>query len=605
VNNVPRRRCPRAVLWLSALLVIYCATSGISEAREYRTAETESLRIIFDSDWAVRTAPGYFPVRFDITNLGDDRIIEIVGQGSRYLRATRTSQPGGILVRQSIRLARGDRVRITLPVPVFADSENIRFEIRQGDQTIERFNYTGFQSGVPPADASSLIVADPSTPYGRLAAGWPRTVKAGSGSRTMISGTPSSGGTRLPPLDFILEPSRLPTNWLGYTSLRAVVIGPSEWTQLSEDQKNGLRAWTACGGDLFLADGDMRTFVPAASPQAGIGADGQVHAYFFGRVHTLSSEFIAETGLDRVLSERQLLQDDNWALPANRARDWGVIAARGFRLPIPGIEGVPARAYFSILIVFAVLIGPINYWILWRKRREVLFVLTAPFISAIFIVLLAGYVVVGEGLSVSGRVVSFTMLDEVRHQATTRATISLYAAGMTPGGGLNFPRDVAVFSLGLDGKGSRERQLLDLTEAQRFYGGMIQARSPANFEQIGTRAARERLTFTRSAAGTSVVNGFGATVKLLLYRSGNRIYSLRDALAEGGKATLKDGGVIGRDVVPADLPLSGRLMHLIDNQPEGSYIAVLERSPFLNAGMPAVGERDSFHVVIGWPGGQP
>jgi hypothetical protein len=601
VNNVPQRRCPRAVLWLSAFIVICCAGVGVSDAREYRTAETESLRITFDSDWAVTTAPGYFPVRFDITNLGDDRVIEIVGQGSRYFRASHASPPGGLLVRQSIRLARGGRVRFTLAMPIFADSENIRFEIREGDRTLERFNYVGFQSGAAAGDASSLIVSDPSTPFGQLAASWPRNAK--SGGRLIASRGVSPG--RLPPLDFILEPSRLPTNWLGYTSLRAVVIGSSEWTQLSEDQRNALRAWTACGGDLFLADGDLRTFVPTAAPQGGVGADGQVHAYFFGRVYTLSSAFIAETGLDKVFSERQLLQDDNWALPANRARDWGVIAARGFRLPIPGIEGVPARAYFSILIVFAVLIGPINYWILRRKRHEVLFVLTAPFISAIFIVLLAGYVVVGEGLSVSGRIVSFTMLDQVRHQATTRATISLYAAGMTPGGGLNFPRDAAVFSLGLDGKGTRERQLLDLTETQRFYGGMIQARSPTNFEQIGTRAARERLTFTRDAAATSVVNGLGATVKLLLYRSGNRVYSLRDPLPEGGKATLKDGGLIGRDVVPADLPLSGRLMHLIDNQPEGSYLAVLERSPFLNAGTSAVLERGSFHVVIGWPGGQP
>ena len=96
--------------------------------------------------------------------------------------------------------------------------------------------------------------------------------------------------------------------------------------------------------------------------------------------------------------------------------------------------------------------------------------------------LLAGYVVAGEGFGVHGRAVTFTMLDQVRKQAVTRASVSMYAAGMTPGGGLRFPRDVAVFPIGTDGSGSRERQTLDLTESQRFTSGAIQARSPTNFE---------------------------------------------------------------------------------------------------------------------------
>jgi hypothetical protein len=406
------------------------------------------------------------------------------------------------------------------------------------------------------------------------------------------------------PVDFVLEPSRVPSNWLGFTSLRAVVIGSQEWTQLGEDQKSALRAWTACGGDLFLADGDIRTIMPTAATPAA-GAEPPVHAYFFGRIHAPTSASITDAGLAKVLGDAEKLQDDNWALPANRARDWATIAPRGFRLPIPGIEGVPARAYFSILIVFAFLIGPVNYWILWRRRQQVLFVLTAPFISAIFIVLLAGYVVVGEGLSVSGRIVSFTMLDELRKQAATRASLSLYAAGMTPGGGLTFPRDVAVFSLGLDGKGTRERQLLDLTAAQQFSGGLIEARSPTNFEEIGVRAVRERLTFSHDGSGVNVVNGLGAPLRLLLYRTGGQLYILRETLADGGKATLSAGAVAGRDVVPTDLPTAGRLMHLIDNQPDGTYLAVLQHSPFVNGGTKGIVERGSFHLVIGWPEGQP
>ena len=193
----------------------------------------------------------------------------------------------------------------------------------------------------------------------------------------------------------------------------------------------------------MFVDGDLGALFPDGQrPSGGRGGSARSAAISSAAFTCRRRRPLATAGLAGVLSAAQKVQDANWALPANRARDWGTIAARGFRLPIPGVDGVPARAYLSILIVFSLLIGPANYWFLWRKRQQVLLVLTAPLISAVFIVLLAGYVVAGEGLGVRGRAVTFTMLDQVRKQASTRGSMSLYAAGMTPAGGLRFPRDV-------------------------------------------------------------------------------------------------------------------------------------------------------------------
>ncbi len=597
-----------------ALLVCLClfafAAGSAHAAGEYRTVDIESLKITIDSEWASRTAPGYLPVRFDITNLGEARVIEIVGQGMRLFRSTRGLHQGGIGIRQAVRLARGDRVRLTIPVPISADNENVRFEIREDGRTLERFNYNGFQSGTIPPMASALIVADPASAFGKLAASWPRAM-TGATSFTMIAGpsgtrtVPSGGISTIPPLDFVLDPARLPANWLGFTSLRAVMIGPKEWEQLNGAQKDALLTWTACGGDLLFVDGDMGALFPGGPNPPGGASNPAAAGYFFGRIHLPTSASVSAAGLAAVLSATEKLKDSNWALPVNGAADWGRIAVRGFRLPIPGVEGVPARAYLSILIVFSLLIGPANYWFLWRKQRQVLLVLTVPVISAIFIVLLGGYVVAGEGLGVRGRAVTFTMLDQVRKQASTRATMSLYAAGMTPAGGLRFARDVAVFPIGPDGAGSREQQTLDLTDAQRFAEGLIQARSPTNLEEIGFRPARERLSFSREADGMNVVNGLGATVAALVYRDGDKVYSLARPLAAGGREILNTGSRDARIVVPSDLPLSARFQYLIENQPRGSYLAVLERSPFWDPGVSGVSERGSFHLVIGWPEGQP
>ena len=600
------RGAPRRLQWLFAILFLGWTAAPVGASGGYQTFEIEGLTITIDSEWAARTAPGYLPVRFDITNHGDARVIEIVGQGSRYFRSMRASVQGGSNLRKTVRLARGDRVRLTLTAPIFGDNENFRFEVRENGRLLDQSNFTALQSRLPANNAATLIVADPASAFGKIAATWPKPV-SGPSTYTVLSpagtivsvpsgtpvppgaravtgaagttvlpggtvivgraGTPLAPGTvvapgmsppvpigrTLPPIDFMLDPARLPTTWLGFTSLRAVVIGPKEWEQLNDAQKGALLTWTACGGDLMFVDGDPKSLFPAGQDAPAVGADGAGAGYFFGRIHVPTSASISESGLESVLTTAQAAaMNSEWALPANRAPDWGTITERGYRLPIPGVDGVPARAYLWILIVFSLLIGPANYWYLRRRRQQVLLVLTAPLISALFIVLLAGYVVAGEGLGVRARAVTFTRLDQARKQASTRASMSMYAAGMTPAGGLRFSDDVAVFTIGPDGNGSPARQSLDLSDAQRFSAGAIQARSPTNVESIGFRAARERLSFSREADGLSVVNGLGVTVTELLYRDGDSAYHLAGPLAPGGKGSLKTGARAALDIVPVD-----------------------------------------------------
>ena len=612
---VLRTRGPRRRLsWLVVLLVCLCAPAAAEGAGEYRTIQVESLKVTIDSEWAVIATPGYLPVRFDITNLGEARVIEILGQGLRYFAVSTGGYMGASTIRQVVRLGRGDRVKLTLPVPAFAASENVRFEIREDGRTLETFNFTGFQSGSRPEDASALIVADPSGPFWAVASGWPRKI---TGSRRFArprTATPALGvassaaASTLPALDFLLDPTRLPTNWLGFTSLRAVVVGPSEWQQLNDAQKSALLTWTACGGDLFLVDGtldSLGTLFPAGQTAPALTVPGAARAYYFGRLHLPTRAAMEDGGLDGAVASATAAQDSDWALPANGARGWGVVGTRGFRLPIPGVGAVPARAYVSILIVFSILIGPVNYWFLRRSRRQVLLVLTTPIISAVFILLLAGYVLAGEGLGVRSRVVSFTMLDQVRKQAVTRASLSMYAAGMTPRGGLSFPRDVAIFPIGTDGLGSREHLTLDLTDAQRFTSGALRARAPANFEEIGFRPARERLELTRETGGVRAVNGLGATITTLLYRDGSTLFQLSGPLAPGGRAMLTAVARAPRDVVPSPLPQSPRFEYLFEHLPDGAYLAALDTSPFRDPGLAGVVEHVSFHLVLGWPGGQP
>ncbi|HEX5070256.1 MAG TPA: hypothetical protein VFV78_08565 [Vicinamibacterales bacterium] len=604
----------RRIRWLCTGVLI-AAALAVPEAREYQTIDdVESLHIVFDTDWAPRAAPGYVPARFEITNSGPDRVIEIVAQGTRtYTRTTVTvaAGQGSTFLRQSIRLAAGDQVRLTIPVPVYGDYEEIRFEIRQGSRVVHRFSYGSVRGRAPLAAASTLVVISPGGPlegFALRATRAPGPPGARGSSYVVLppgaSGTAGriiSTGPMGPAVDFQLEPARLPANWLGYTSLRAVALGVTEWEQLTDGQKSALLSWTASGGDLFFVGGDIKTLLPSA--EARTAGERSTARHLMGRVHAVPLGVVT-AGLGKVLAETETEREPFLSMPINSAADWGLIERRGFRLRIPGVDGVPARVYLGILLIFAVIIGPVNYIFLRRRKQEVIVVLTAPVISAIFIALLAGYAVAGEGFRVKGRAVTFTMLDQVTKQAVTRASVSLYAPGLTPGSGLRFGRDVAVFAIGTDGDGMRGRMEMDLSDTQHVSAGVLQARAPSNFEQVTVRAARERLTFAPAADGLAVSNGLDATILALIYRDATATYSLSGQLAAGGTQTIRATPMDPKRPLPDGVVIPAKYFTALRDLAPGSYLAVLDRSPFWESGVSRLTELGSSHMVLGWPEGQ-
>ena len=85
------------------------------------------------------------------------------------------------VVRQAMRLARGDRVRLTIPVPDLrptartSDSRSGRTAARSSASTT-----SGSRAAAGPADASALIVADPSSTFGSDGGRMAATDQAGS-----------------------------------------------------------------------------------------------------------------------------------------------------------------------------------------------------------------------------------------------------------------------------------------------------------------------------------------------------------------------------------------------------------------------------------------
>src|SRR5262245_27444105 len=110
----------RPLIAIMALLLL--APAVARAAGIYRSVEIEGLRIAMDAEWGSQLAPGYLPVRFDISNVSTARVIEVVVESNRFplrgytaFRGPRGFSPSTTTVVQTVRLARGDRVRFTLP----------------------------------------------------------------------------------------------------------------------------------------------------------------------------------------------------------------------------------------------------------------------------------------------------------------------------------------------------------------------------------------------------------------------------------------------------------------------------------------------------------
>jgi hypothetical protein len=606
-------------------LLLLLAPSALAE---YRSYDLESLRITIDSDWARQGAQGYLPVRLDITNLGEAREIVLSISQQHWFDLSRgrprsvmslgSFDMGGIDTRQTIRLKRGDHVKLTVPIPVFADNENFQFRLLEKGRPIAGFvAASSFQSARPASDSAVLFVTKPSTPLGSITT--PRETPfvrsyspsfPGPGGRGIIVGgisrgrIPSVGG---PPLDFYLDPERLPTNWLGYTMLLGVLIAEPEWKQLTPAQQDALLTWTAAGGELLLVDTPAETVLPSGHRAIGFSQRRTMLPYFLGRIHLLTSQSIQQQGWESVLTDTVVpAANANYSLPANRSAFWGVIGDRGFLLPIPGIGEVPTRAYLLILVLFILVIGPVNYIYLWRKRRQVLLVLTVPLLSAAFIALLSGYALFLQGLDVRARAMTLTVLDQGSKRAATRSTVSLYPGGFMPNGGLQFAGDTAVFPLGTDGQGQRTRMAIDLTNNQGFRTGLLTSRAPTNFEQVRIQPARERLSFERTGTELHVVNGLGSTIQQLFYRDGEQWWSLVN-LAPGQKGSLTTTDEKARSLAGSSVNTVAnvRFQEVATFQPDHTYLAVLDTSPFWEPGVTQPKESESLHLVLGYPDAQP
>jgi hypothetical protein len=402
-----------------------------------------------------------------------------------------------------------------------------------------------------------------------------------------------------------VQPFRLDEdNYLGWARFDGVAITAKEFRGLSGPVQTALLRYVECGGSLLIAG---KWLAPPS---------WQLQKKSVGRLVSYSVGF----GECMVVPE----EDYNWQKPVppavarHIAESWArsarmeAVSATEANQAFPVIEDVevPVRGLFLVMLGFGIVIGPVNLYVLSRKKRRLWLLATVPLIALVTCLAVSSYMALTEPWGSHVRTASVTFLDETTGRAATLANLGLYSS-VAPADGLHFDKTTELTPLWLT---HTQRQMpgvrtIDWTVDQHLNSGWLPPRMPVHFLLRRSDTRKERVRVSNNAAGKrSVVNGLPSALRSFhVADAEGKIYAAHQVPA-GGEAILEAAGTCR----PAGSQRSLRdfcATWLIDMVPltanpgaflvPGCYVAVLDDAPFVEEGLRGASDRRGQSVVYG------
>lgn len=409
------------------------------------------------------------------------------------------------------------------------------------------------------------------------------------------------------------------TNWLGYTRYMTVLLSENDFTSMTPELSDALRSYVLTGGTVAIVFGSAEAQVPNDWLDEWPGATNANHGpavgaldFGMGTVHLLRAE---ETG--QLDSKQWIEQLNQWhTLAASRAAKRSTEDANR-DLPIVEGQVTPARGLLLVMLIFAVVIGPVNVMVLWMLKRRMLLLVTVPVIALFFSAAVMVYALISEGITPQARTAALTILDQRSRRALTFG-VNGYYAPLTPANGLWFDENTMVtpqfeqYGYGYYGGSDNGRsRTLDVTHGQHMASGWVAARVPAHVVIRKSERRNERLQVSTDSDGAvSVVNGLGSDIKelVLVDASGTR-WTAKGITAGQSVALTPSVDNPGYETPSSVAELVRRddwsASKSVRINPDefltpGSYVAELGGSAFLDPGLENLKEHRTDCIVLGY-----
>ena len=547
-------------------------------------------------------------------------------------------------------------VRFTLSIPLTAFRQGL---LRVYDQRGELPSHVRLIGGaalldVETAPAMLVVSSRPvdCTGYIRAAGG------SRDATRSALPATDASA------LAEVVPPDSLPDSWIDYSGLDFVAISRDDLADLKPSARSAVLKWVHCGGNLIVHQAgktskDVETLerLLELNENAAVGARWTES----GGRKTPSPFATRQLMLGLVCAFPDQLPDSpiawsaflssvgeprfSWMQRHGIAPDFGT--EEFFNFMNPGIRGVPVYGFMVLITAFAVLIGPVNYFYLRRKRLLWLLLVTVPATALVTSVLLVGYSVAAHGFSIRSRIRSLTVLDQKSHSAVTVARLALFA-GVAPARGMQFSPETAVYPV-FPPTAEPGAFTVDWTENQSLTSGWLLSRTRTQFLTIRHAEQPDRVDIKPGQdGGLAIVNGLPWELEAVLVADASgRLLSARNVLPNASEPLagvsetdrLDFVRLLGRNrpelpdnfSSPVFNPLVGRRLrpfNVMARLPEAhfdsnlmerliqtwsrdltakktclsprSFLAVLRQNPGVDTGVGLTTEQAGYHLLLGY-----
>ncbi len=550
------------------------------------------------SAWPAKLNKGWGPLRLELHNRGD--------QPARLrLGATAADWQNERTFRQSFELAPGERVDTELVLPAGGQWEqewSVRLRSQRSDDWTEH-NLLGCGGE---ADYRAVLAVSDRPVVQSTVAQWSERL-----SRRAVTSYTSAGRPAVSD-DMQVGHARyedLARSWAAYTSLDLVLIDARSELP-PEARLEAIAAWVRSGGVLLVAGarghalalerGSLAPWLEERFRAPHVARDAQSCGLGLLVFHP-TDEWIDDADLRDAAYE--LATAEQHMAP----RLDGTSRASEAPILLPGIGEIPHRVFLLLLILFGVLIGPVNFLWIARKGRPVLLLVTIPAIALVTTLALLAYGIWFQGLDVKVASQSMTFLDERLHRSSCVERRRVYA-GMSPGAGLRPEAGTALHFLTSTGGGGgvprvRSRLRIEKDPTLVLAGDYLPTRVPVEHILQSERAARGRLEASRVDGVLSVRNGLGARIESLVARDERgRWYSSEGLIEAGASAMLAPMDAPPDHTLasePADILWQSDQRSRGELIPAATYLARLEHSPFRDDCGIETNEVSGHHRVLG------
>ena len=340
----------------------------------------------------------------------------------------------------------------------------------------------------------------------------------------------------------------LPEDWLGLSGFDVVMMADTEWLSLKPGQRLAMIQWGRLGGQLDL-------YATGAPNFAALGIPSDVE----GKVASLKTAILSWNGKDLDAEktvarywgfgrrEKMLTEDytGGTGLAPNQKPDWGLLESIGLRQ-------FASWQVIVFLVIFGILVGPVNLFVLAPPGKRHKLFITTPLLSIGASLLMVMIILFQDGMGgIGARLVLVNLVPE----ETAAYVIQEQACrtGVLLGGNFELKQPALIEPLALPDtpwvklKKDMNSQAVQLTQAgSQRSGNFFQSRAEQGQSLravVPTRARLELKSGLAADAAPEIISALGFTVDSLFYIDAKgSVWKSKQSLATGQQVQLVTSG---------------------------------------------------------------